>query len=135
MASRSRCWSRACPSSTSWRLNPSSTRRGGNSERCSGAWRRTGRGARGNRRELVDKIKIALQENLEHCKIEATITGREKHLYSIYRKMQEKNLAFSEVVDIYGFRVVVRDEPSCYLALGALHSLYKPIPGKFQDSM
>ncbi len=89
--------------------------------------------ARGNRRELVDKVKIALQDKLEQCKIEATITGREKHLYSIYRKMQEKNLAFSEVFDIYGFRVVVRDQPTCYLALGALHSLYKPIPGKFKD--
>ena len=89
--------------------------------------------ARGNRRELVDKVRIALQEKLELCKVEATITGREKHLYSIYRKMQEKNLAFSEVFDIYGFRVVVRDQPSCYLALGALHSLYKPIPGKFKD--
>jgi guanosine-3',5'-bis(diphosphate) 3'-pyrophosphohydrolase len=89
--------------------------------------------ARGNRRELVDKVKVALQDKLEQCKIEATITGREKHLYSIYRKMQEKNLAFSEVFDIYGFRVVVRDQPSCYLALGALHALYKPIPGKFKD--
>ncbi len=89
--------------------------------------------ARGNRRELVDKVKVALQDKLAHCNIEATITGREKHLYSIYRKMQEKNLAFSEVFDIYGFRVVVRDQPSCYLALGALHALYKPIPGKFKD--
>jgi GTP pyrophosphokinase len=91
------------------------------------------RTARGNRRELVDKVKVALQDKLAHCNIEATITGREKHLYSIYRKMQEKNLAFSEVFDIYGFRVVVRDQPSCYLALGALHALYKPIPGKFKD--
>ncbi len=89
--------------------------------------------ARGNRRELVEKVKLAMQEKLDHCKIEATITGREKHLYSIYRKMQEKNLAFSEVFDIYGLRVVVRDQPTCYLALGALHSLYKPIPGKFKD--
>jgi len=89
--------------------------------------------ARGNRRELVEKVKVAMQEKLEFCKVEATISGREKHLYSIYRKMQEKNLAFSEVFDIYGFRVVVRDQPSCYLALGALHSLYKPIPGKFKD--
>jgi guanosine-3',5'-bis(diphosphate) 3'-pyrophosphohydrolase len=89
--------------------------------------------ARGNRRELVDKVKIALQEKLAQAGIDATISGREKHLYSIYRKMQEKNLAFSEVFDIYGFRVVVRDQPSCYLALGALHGAYKPIPGKFKD--
>jgi GTP pyrophosphokinase len=65
--------------------------------------------------------------------MEAVVAGREKHLYSVYRKMQEKNLAFSEVFDIYGFRVVVKDIPSCYLALGALHGLYKPIPGKFKD--
>ena len=89
--------------------------------------------ARGNRRELVEKVKIVLQEKLEQAKVDATITGREKHLFSIYRKMQEKNLAFSEVFDIYGFRVVVRDQPSCYLALGTLHAQYKPIPGKFKD--
>jgi GTP pyrophosphokinase len=89
--------------------------------------------ARGNRRELVGKVKIALQDKLAQAGIEASISGREKHLYSIYRKMQEKNLAFSEVFDIYGFRVVVRDQPSCYLALGALHGAYKPIPGKFKD--
>ena len=63
----------------------------------------------------------------------ATVHGREKHLYSIYRKMIEKHLSFSEVHDIYGFRVIVKDVPACYLALGALHGLYKPIPGKFKD--
>jgi len=89
--------------------------------------------ARGNRRELVEKIKVVLQEKLEQAKIDASISGREKHLFSIYRKMQEKNLAFSEVFDIYGFRIVVQDQPSCYLALGALHAQYKPIPGKFKD--
>ena len=61
------------------------------------------------------------------------MTGREKHIYSIYRKMIEKHLSFSEVHDIYGFRVVVTDAPTCYLALGALHALYKPVPGKFKD--
>ena len=89
--------------------------------------------ARGNRRELVAKIEVAIQEKLTQAGIEASIGGREKHLYSIYRKMQEKNLAFSEVFDIYGFRVEVRDNPTCYLTLGVLHSLYKPIPGKFKD--
>lgn len=89
--------------------------------------------ARGNRRELVEKISIAIKEKLASAGVEASVTGREKHLYSIYKKMQEKNLAFSEVFDIYGFRVVVKDVPSCYLALGALHALYKPIPGKFKD--
>jgi GTP pyrophosphokinase len=89
--------------------------------------------ARGNRRELVARVKLAIQEKLAASGIEANVSGREKHLYSIYRKMQEKNLAFSEVFDIYGFRVEVKDTPTCYLALGALHGLYKPIPGKFKD--
>ncbi|MEW5942238.1 MAG: bifunctional (p)ppGpp synthetase/guanosine-3',5'-bis(diphosphate) 3'-pyrophosphohydrolase [Pseudomonadota bacterium] len=89
--------------------------------------------ARGNRREVVGKILEAIKQRLVEAGIEATVTGREKHLYSIYKKMQGKNLAFSEVFDIYGFRVIVKDTPTCYLALGALHSLYKPIPGKFKD--
>ncbi|KJV32578.1 guanosine-3',5'-bis(diphosphate) 3'-pyrophosphohydrolase [Aquitalea magnusonii] len=91
------------------------------------------RAARGNRREVVNKILKTVSQRLVESNIEATIKGREKNLYSIYKKMQEKHLSFSEVLDIYGFRVVVNDIPSCYLALGALHSLYKPIPGKFKD--
>jgi GTP pyrophosphokinase/guanosine-3',5'-bis(diphosphate) 3'-pyrophosphohydrolase len=91
------------------------------------------RAARGNRREVVGKILRALSQKLVESNIEAVIKGREKNLYSIYKKMQEKHLSFSEVLDIYGFRVIVNDNPSCYLALGALHSLYKPIPGKFKD--
>ncbi|HJV06479.1 MAG TPA: bifunctional (p)ppGpp synthetase/guanosine-3',5'-bis(diphosphate) 3'-pyrophosphohydrolase [Chromobacteriaceae bacterium] len=89
--------------------------------------------ARGNRREVVSKILQAVSQKLVESSIEATILGREKNLYSIYKKMQEKHLSFSEVLDIYGFRVVVDDIPHCYLALGALHSLYKPIPGKIKD--
>ena len=89
--------------------------------------------ARGNRREVVEKIKSAIEAKLVGCDIQGQIRGREKHLYSIYRKMQEKSLAFAEVFDIYGFRVVVEDARSCYIALGALHALYKPIPGKFKD--
>ncbi len=91
------------------------------------------RAARGNRRELVSKIMQALSQKLVQANIEASIKGREKNLYSIYHKMQEKQLSFSEVLDIYGFRVIVNDIPSCYLALGAMHALYKPIPGKFKD--
>ncbi|MBI3145255.1 MAG: bifunctional (p)ppGpp synthetase/guanosine-3',5'-bis(diphosphate) 3'-pyrophosphohydrolase [Pseudogulbenkiania sp.] len=91
------------------------------------------RAARGNRREVVSKILHSVSQKLVECNIEATIKGREKNLFSIYKKMQEKHLSFSEVLDIYGFRVIVNDVPSCYLALGALHSLYKPIPGKFKD--
>jgi GTP pyrophosphokinase len=88
---------------------------------------------RGNRKAMIDKVQDAMSLKLSESKIDATVTGREKHLYSIYRKMQEKSLTFSEVFDIYGFRVVVKDVPACYLALGALHSLYKPIPGRFKD--
>jgi GTP pyrophosphokinase len=89
--------------------------------------------ARGNRREVVGKIEAAVKAKLAEAGIAATVFGREKHLYSIYRKMTEKHLSFSEVHDIYGFRVIVRDAPTCYLALGALHGLYKPVPGKFKD--
>jgi len=91
------------------------------------------RAARGNRREVVGKIEAAIVGRLREAGIAAAISGREKHIYSIYRKMIEKHLSFSEVHDIYGFRVVVKDAPTCYLALGALHSLYKPVPGKFKD--
>ncbi|MBS4097943.1 MAG: bifunctional (p)ppGpp synthetase/guanosine-3',5'-bis(diphosphate) 3'-pyrophosphohydrolase [Sulfuricella sp.] len=89
--------------------------------------------ARGNRREVVAKVKEALTHKLADAGIDARVSGREKHLYSIYKKMQEKSLTFSEVFDIYGFRVIVKDVPTCYLTLGALHALYKPIPGKFKD--
>ncbi|HEY5930857.1 MAG TPA: bifunctional (p)ppGpp synthetase/guanosine-3',5'-bis(diphosphate) 3'-pyrophosphohydrolase [Burkholderiales bacterium] len=89
--------------------------------------------ARGNRREVVDKILESIKQKLADNHLESTVTGREKNLYSIYKKMLEKNLSFAEVFDIYGFRVIVRDMPACYLALGALHQLYKPIPGKFKD--
>ncbi|KAI5915977.1 bifunctional (p)ppGpp synthetase/guanosine-3',5'-bis(diphosphate) 3'-pyrophosphohydrolase [Thauera sp. 2A1] len=91
------------------------------------------RAARGNRREVVGKVLAALEERLPQWGIEAEVQGREKHLYGIYRKMLEKHLSFSQVLDIYGFRVIVKDVPSCYLALGALHSMYKPVPGKFKD--
>jgi GTP pyrophosphokinase len=89
--------------------------------------------ARGNRREVVGKIEAAVKARLAEARIGAAVSGREKHIYSIYRKMIEKRLSFSEVHDIYGLRVVVKDVPTCYLALGALHALYKPVPGKFKD--
>ena len=91
------------------------------------------RSARGNRREGVAKILEAIRTKLGEARIHATVSGREKQIYSIYKKMLEKHLSFSQVLDIYGFRVVVDDVPSCYLALGALHALYKPVPGKFKD--
>lgn len=89
--------------------------------------------ARGNRRELVSKILSSIKDRLSAQNIEATVSGREKNLFSIYTKMSEKMLPFSKVLDIYGFRILVKDVPSCYLALGALHTLYRPIPGKFKD--
>jgi len=89
--------------------------------------------ARGNRREVVSKILEAIRQRLDENHIKAEVRGREKHLYGIYQKMQSKSLAFAQVLDIYGFRVLVDDVPSCYLALGVLHGLYKPFPGKFKD--
>jgi GTP pyrophosphokinase len=89
--------------------------------------------ARGNRRDAVGKIEDQIQKRLKEFGVKAEVTGREKHISSIYKKMQEKNISFSEVFDIYGFRIIVPDVPSCYLAMGALHTLYKPIPGKFKD--
>lgn len=89
--------------------------------------------ARGNRKEVVSKILDSIKQQLQNLNIEAEVSGREKHLYSIYKKMSGKTTAFSQIYDIYGFRVVVKDLTSCYVALGALHGLYKPIPSKFKD--
>lgn len=89
--------------------------------------------ARGNRREVVGKITEAIRQRMPECGIQAEVFGREKSLYSIFRKMREKHLSFSQVLDIYGCRVVVKDVSQCYLALGALHGLFKPVPGKFKD--
>jgi guanosine-3',5'-bis(diphosphate) 3'-pyrophosphohydrolase len=89
--------------------------------------------ARGNRKEVVGKILEAIKQRLQEMHIEADISGREKHLYSIYKKISGKAGTFSQIFDIYGFRIIVKDTPTCYLALGALHALYKPIPGKFKD--
>jgi len=91
------------------------------------------RASRGNRREVIGKALVALRTKLDEAQLHADVSGREKHIFSTYKKMTEKHLSFSEVHDIYGFRVVVKEVSECYLALGALHSLYKPVPGKFKD--
>ncbi|MFM7669549.1 MAG: RelA/SpoT family protein [Betaproteobacteria bacterium] len=91
------------------------------------------RAARGNRRELVGKILESVKSALAKSGIEASIAGREKTLYGIYRKMRNKHLSFSQVLDVYGFRVVVDSFEKCYVALGVLHALFKPMPGKFKD--
>lgn len=89
--------------------------------------------ARGNRREVIGKILEAVQRAMADAKLAADIKGREKTIYSIYRKMRDKQLSFSQVLDVYGFRVVVDTPLDCYTAIGVLHSLYKPVPGKFKD--
>ena len=89
--------------------------------------------ARGNRREVLTKIFDSVRAALPAAGIEAETSGREKTLYGIYHKMVEQKKSFSDVLDIYGFRVVVNTLPECYLALGVLHQLYRPVPGKFKD--
>jgi GTP diphosphokinase / guanosine-3',5'-bis(diphosphate) 3'-diphosphatase len=89
--------------------------------------------ARGNRREVLGRIHDAVQKQLAAARLKAELSGREKTVYGIYRKMVEKHLSFSDVLDIYGFRVIVNSVSDCYLALGALHGLYRPVPGKFKD--
>src|SRR5256884_2399356 len=89
--------------------------------------------ARGNRREVMNRILQTIRDGLKQDSIAATVTGREKTAYSVYKKMREKHYTFSQVFDIYGVRVLVADKTACYAALGVLHELYKPIPGKFKD--
>jgi GTP pyrophosphokinase/guanosine-3',5'-bis(diphosphate) 3'-pyrophosphohydrolase len=88
---------------------------------------------RGNNTEVLNKIEESIRQEMRGIGIEAEVFGREKSLYSIYTKMLEKHRPFSQILDIYGFRIILRDISSCYLALGALHALYKPVPGKFKD--
>lgn len=89
--------------------------------------------ARGRRRDLIQKVQADLEAMFARHGMVVRIAGREKTLYSIYHKMDEKNLSFAQVTDIYGFRVIVPGLIDCYTALGLLHQLYKPVPGKFKD--
>ncbi|PTB90346.1 guanosine-3',5'-bis(diphosphate) 3'-diphosphatase [Pseudidiomarina aestuarii] len=89
--------------------------------------------ARGNRRELVERVQQEIEKRLQEVSIQARVIGREKHLYSIYKKMLHKELQFEEVMDIYAFRVIVDEVDTCYRVLGALHNLYKPIETRFKD--
>ena len=82
---------------------------------------------------MIDRVLREINLRLVACNIEAQIRGREKNLYNIHQKMLSKKLKFEEVLDIYGFRVIVNSVPACYAALGALHSLYQPRPGKIKD--
>jgi guanosine-3',5'-bis(diphosphate) 3'-pyrophosphohydrolase len=91
------------------------------------------RNARGHRKELVEKIRHQIETTLEQEGHEVQVVGREKHLYSIYKKMKSKRKSFSEIMDIYAFRIIVDSVDTCYRVLGCIHSLYKPVPGEFKD--
>jgi GTP pyrophosphokinase len=89
--------------------------------------------SRGNRKELLAKIEATLNARLAQAGIESRVFGREKSLYSIYKKMRQKRLSFSEVFDVFAIRMVVKEVDMCYRALGVIHNLYKPVPGRFKD--
>ena len=89
--------------------------------------------ARGNRRDVVERIQRDVERSFMQAELKVQVFGREKTVFSIYRKMSEKHLSFAQVNDIFGFRIVVSNLPECYLALGVLHQLYKPLPGRFKD--
>lgn len=89
--------------------------------------------ARGNRKEIIERIKASIELTLEQESHQARVVGREKHLYSIYEKMRSKRKSFSEIMDIFAFRIVVDSVDSCYRVLGCIHSLYRPVPGTFKD--
>ena len=91
------------------------------------------RSASGNRTQLVDQIRGQLSQTLNREGLNAAVVGREKHLYSIYNKMKAKRKSFSQVMDIFAFRLIVDSVDDCYRALGMVHSLYKPVPGEFKD--
>ncbi|MDP2447930.1 MAG: bifunctional (p)ppGpp synthetase/guanosine-3',5'-bis(diphosphate) 3'-pyrophosphohydrolase [Polaromonas sp.] len=89
--------------------------------------------ARGRRRDVIKRVQSEVEAAFASAGIQVHIYGREKALYSIYRKMDEKHLSFAQVTDIYGFRIIVASVTACYTAMGVLHQLYKPLPGKFKD--
>src|SRR5580698_4430815 len=94
---------------------------------------RTLKRARGNQKEFLTKIQKQFEAALTKGGIEAQVEGREKHLYSIYRKMLRKRAPLSDIVDVYGLRIIVVDVDTTYRALGVVHSVYKPMPGRFKD--
>ena len=89
--------------------------------------------ARGNQKEFLTRISETINTALSKAGIEAEVEAREKHLYSIYRKMQRKRASLSEIVDVYGLRVIVESVDHCYRALGVVHGAYRPMPGRFKD--
>jgi guanosine-3',5'-bis(diphosphate) 3'-pyrophosphohydrolase len=91
------------------------------------------RHAKGNQKQFVGKISSALKDALEKVGIQVRIEGREKDAYSIYEKMRRKKLSLNEIVDVYGFRIIVDKPDTCYRALGIVHGVFKPMPGRFKD--
>ena len=89
--------------------------------------------SRGRRRDVITRVQTEVDAAFASAKLPLRIDGREKTLYSIYRKMDEKHLSFAQVTDIYGFRLIVDGLTACYTAMGVLHQLYKPLPGRFKD--
>jgi GTP diphosphokinase / guanosine-3',5'-bis(diphosphate) 3'-diphosphatase len=89
--------------------------------------------ARSRRRDLIQKVQREVEAAFEKAGMPVRIAGREKTVYSIYRKMDEKHLSFAQVTDIYGIRIIVPTVVDCYTAMGLLHQMYKPLPGKFKD--
>jgi RelA/SpoT family (p)ppGpp synthetase len=89
--------------------------------------------ARGNQKEFIAKIAETFKGALKKSDIVGAVEGREKHLYSIYKKMQNKKISINEMVDVYGFRIIVDNADVCYRVLGLVHSVYKPMPGRFKD--
>jgi ppGpp synthetase/RelA/SpoT-type nucleotidyltranferase len=89
--------------------------------------------ARGNQKEFLGKIAETFKAALKKAGITGEVAGREKHLYSIYKKMQNKKISLNEMVDVYGFRIIVDSADLCYRTLGLVHSVYKPMPGRFKD--
>jgi guanosine-3',5'-bis(diphosphate) 3'-pyrophosphohydrolase len=89
--------------------------------------------AKGNQKQFVGRIAASLKEALDEAGIPANIEGREKDAYSIYEKMRRKKISLGEIVDVYGFRLVVDRPDTCYRTLGVVHSVFKPMPGRFKD--
>ena len=89
--------------------------------------------SRGHRRDIVERVQKEVKAAFARQKLKVQVSGREKNIYSIYRKMREKHAGFAQVNDIFGFRIVVSSLIDCYVALGVLHQMYKPVPGRFKD--
>ena len=89
--------------------------------------------SRGTRRDIVERVQKEVEKAFTSAKVKVQVSGREKTVFSIFRKMRQKHSSFANVSDLFGFRIVVAQLSDCYLALGILHQLYKPVPGRFKD--